>query len=385
MARWRFGVHALDRTGPPRLLQAYLEWLRREHPHDAVEVIALRGGPLESVMGDLARLTVVLDPHQPLPDAADPADAAAVARAAERIGALGLADATVLVSVSAAPMLEWCAFPGPLITWVVEIEEDYRDILFDTPTRWLAGSANTARDVARRWRHHMGAGTPAPDAPPMPAVDIVPEFIAPVVPARTAAEVRAELGLSPGERLVVAAGIGTERKAPDLFVEMAVGVARRDRTLRWVWVGGADGELRQRMAELVHRRGIGAVCFADETDDLASYLAAADVMVHPARQEAFALVCLMAAAVGTPVAAFAGVGGYEEMMGPAAVAAPYPDVAQLAELVRELAAGDWGRWVGERQRQQVQQFLSPQAAPALYRAMGRASQAVDADAIRMRR
>jgi glycogen(starch) synthase len=99
--------------------------------------------------------------------------------------------------------------------------------------------------------------------------------------------------------------------------------------------------------------------------DLADRLAAADILLHPARVDAFPLVCVHAAAAGTPVVAFTDAGGLGEMLGDDLVGAPYPDVVGLVTALERLLDPEVRRAVGEAHRRRAQPFLGSQRIPAL--------------------
>jgi glycosyltransferase involved in cell wall biosynthesis len=93
--------------------------------------------------------------------------------------------------------------------------------------------------------------------------------------------------------------------------------------------------------------------FIGNVSDVAPWIAAADVLLHTARLDAFPLVCLHSALAGTPVVGFDGVGGLREMMGEATVSAPYPDVTALARTVEALAQAETRQCLGIAQQQRV--------------------------------
>lgn len=361
MTRWRIALHALDRTGPPVLARGWLRWLTTERPDDEVEVVAFRGGPLLDDLLRLAPVHVLLDPSEPW-DHAQP-DTERVAEVRRRAGRLAPADVTLLVSVAAGQALPYTSDGGETVAWVVEQGEDLHWLapplqLADRVDRWLAGSDGTRADLAGRG---------------IEVAAVAPEFVeTPEVGADVAARCRGAAGVADDGLLVVGAGIATRRKAPDLFVEVALAHGR-DRTrppATFVWLGGERDPLFDRLRAEVDRLGLRGVRFAGDVVDVTPWLAAADVLLHPARLDAFPLVCVTAAALGTPVVGFSGAGGLEEMFGSAFVGAPYPDVAALADQLRSLADPGARRRAGEGQREAVTPaFLAPQAAPRLHDAV----------------
>jgi glycosyltransferase involved in cell wall biosynthesis len=112
---------------------------------------------------------------------------------------------------------------------------------------------------------------------------------------------------------------------------------------RFVLVGRDAGTLEEtrRRAEAGAFRG--RFLFPGERADVQDFLRAADLFVHPSREEGFSNAVLEAMAAGLPVAAFA-VGGVPEAVedGVTGLLAPPRDAAALAAAVSALA-GDAGR------------------------------------------
>lgn len=360
MTRVRVLLHALDRTGPPMLALALLRWIVANVPDWQVEVLSFRGGPLERELAGLVPVQVLLGHQEPWDHESPPEHRVHELRAALADGEP--VDLTLLVSVAAGQCLTLLPPSGtPVVTWVVEQGEDLHwlgppvDVAARTD-RWLAGSRGTADELARR------LPTPAP-------VEVAPEFIElrPVDRATVAACRRQLLGASDG-RLVVAAGIGTWRKAPDLFIEVALAHRRMfGPGTRFVWIGGERDPLVPLAQSMTSELGeADLIGWESNTADLAEHIAAADVLVHPARLDAFPLVCLHAAAGGTPVAAFEGVGGVPEMMGDHFVGAPYPDIDGLASSVELLLEPVTGRRAAASQQAHVRaRYVAEVAAQRL--------------------
>ncbi len=350
MRRCRVALHALDRTGPPVLGLTFVRWLRRRRPDVDVDVVAFRGGELAGEATRLAPTTIFLDPDEAW-DHADPPPGrcADLARMAAH---LGPADATLLVSVAAGHSLPYLPHEtDPVVCWAVEQGEDLHWL--DGPAdlrartdRWLAGAPGVAEELGGR----LAPGTD---------VYVVPEFVDRVRPddAVQVRHCRGALDPTGSELLVVGAGIATHRKGPDLFHETAVAHHRRaGGPTAWAWLGGQRDPLFHRVLEDARRGPVERFRMFGNVEDVVPWLAAADVMLHPARLDAFPLVCLHAAFAGTPVVGFSGAGGLADMFGPAFAGTPYPDVTALAELVetlrdpdaRQELAGAQSAWAAER-------------------------------------
>ncbi|MFZ4432511.1 MAG: glycosyltransferase family 4 protein [Microthrixaceae bacterium] len=186
------------------------------------------------------------------------------------------------------------------------------------------------------------------------------EVLAPLVePPRAdpeaVAAIRSEVGGGTG-RLVVGCGVAEWRKGADLFVELAARLAGDDGPLL-AWVGGRGRAMSRRLDADVFGAGLaGRVLYTGEVADPAPWLAAADVVVMPSREDPQPLVPVEAALLGTPSAGFE-VGGLADMAAAGALrGAPYPDVVALGTAVTELledrtlaeqvtaAGADW--WAG---------------------------------------
>jgi len=147
---------------------------------------------------------------------------------------------------------------------------------------------------------------------------------------------RAELGVSEDEIAVVASGVRNWRKAPELFVRVALRAHRRYPELPWrfIWVGGED---QGRCENLVRAAGLdGLVVFHPHVSNPIGMVAAADLFLLTAREDAFPLVCVEAAALGRPLVSFDS-GGTSELIRAAncGVIVQFPDVDRLVD---ELAA-----------------------------------------------
>lgn len=349
MHRLRIVVHALDRTGPPMLARAFLRWLTGVRPDLALQVVAVRGGDLVDDLVALGEVTVLLDPHEPW-DRLDP-DPARVRDLHRRTATLADADLTLLVSVAGAPCLPFLP-DTPTVTWVVERGEDLHWLdaglgLRERTTRWVAGATGTRAEVEDRLGLEVHLAPEFVEAPPEPTEHDEVER----------RRRRATLGAGDGDLLVLGAGIATHRKAPDLFVETALAHGRaHGGPTRFVWLGGERDPLFHPLREAIGALGLASrVRLFGNVTDVDPWLAAADVVLHPARLDAFPLVCLHAAAVGTPVIGFQDVSGLEEMFGDAVAAAAYPDLAALADLVEAQRSEPDRLDLAARQRERVHQ------------------------------
>lgn len=147
--------------------------------------------------------------------------------------------------------------------------------------------------------------------------------------ARAAA--RARLGLRPGP-LTVCLGRLSEQKGQDLLLDAWPAVRAAVPAAELVLVG--DGPMREQL----QRAAPPEVRFAGATDDVAPWLAAADVVVQPSRYETLSLSMLEAMASGRTVVATDVQGAREALLhgtSPAGAVVPLDDPAALAAAVAQ--------------------------------------------------
>jgi glycosyltransferase involved in cell wall biosynthesis len=151
--------------------------------------------------------------------------------------------------------------------------------------------------------------------------------------------IRAELGVTDQQLLVVAAGHFGLEKGIDLMLK-AVGEAVQSQpslALHLAVMGTGDPQ----RIETIHRAGreiLGKrVTFLGQRSDPERVFASADLIVHTPRLEAFGLVVVQAMACGVAVVA-AGVGGLPEIVvdGETGLLAPPEDPSATALLIRAL-------------------------------------------------
>ncbi len=171
---------------------------------------------------------------------------------------------------------------------------------------------------------------------PSATMVLAPVLSIDTVDEETRGETRAQLGVGPGQRLVLGCGEASLRKGTDLFVELAGYLASRP-DVRFAWVGRRLRPFDRRLDLDGSLTGLeDRLVWVGEADNAGPYLAAADVLVMPSRDDPQPLVPLEAAMVGTPTAALERDGLAQLGADGAALSAPYPDVAALAACVATL-------------------------------------------------
>ena len=136
-----------------------------------------------------------------------------------------------------------------------------------------------------------------------------------------------------GSGVVKALGRLVHEKGFDLLL-YAAGIAAQRGTAFELQIGGAGPE-GDALKELAERLGIGGqVHFPGWINDVAGYLADADVFVLPSRREAFGIVVLEAMACGIPIVATRTSGPDEILDEQTALLVPPDNPEALAEAVR---------------------------------------------------
>ena len=154
--------------------------------------------------------------------------------------------------------------------------------------------------------------------------------------------IREELEIPENAFVVGASGTVYWRKAPELFVQIAAAVHRRNREtpIYFVWVGGAEkGDFRFFEMEYdVKKLGLEKyVRFLEHKPNPLDYYAALDVFAMVSREDPYPLVCLETASLGKPVICFAGAGGMPEFVeNDSGFIVPYLDIEGVAERILEL-------------------------------------------------
>ena len=160
---------------------------------------------------------------------------------------------------------------------------------------------------------------------------------------------RLRLGIPPHALVVGACGTLEWRKAPEIFLLVAAGVARvlGPAAPHFVWVGGEEhARVREALAHDVRRLGLeGRVHFTGVLARPLPVFTLFDAFLLTSREDPFPLVCLEAAALGVPTVCFAGGGGMAEFVrDDAGVVVPYLDVVAAADALVGL--------LGDRARRQ---------------------------------
>jgi hypothetical protein len=139
----------------------------------------------------------------------------------------------------------------------------------------------------------------------------------PVAPdAAAAARVRRELGIAPGEALILGIGYADMRKGFDLFLALwRVLQWRGRRRAHFCWLGDMDPAMRDWLAEeIAGAKATGSFHMPGRRDDVPAFLNVADGVALTSREDPFPSVALEALAAGLPVFAFDRSGGIPDLL-----------------------------------------------------------------------
>jgi glycosyltransferase involved in cell wall biosynthesis len=151
---------------------------------------------------------------------------------------------------------------------------------------------------------------------------------------RPTGEIRRALGLSPATPTVGIVARLVPIKAHEVFLDMAVDVARARPDVAFLVVG--DGERRQALEEAARSRGLGSrVHFLGWRADVDRVYADLDVVVLTSRNEGSPVALIEAMAAARPVVATR-VGGVGELVGDSGLLTDVDDARALALGVRRL-------------------------------------------------
>lgn len=383
-----FMSHAAERTGPPIIMLHLARWLRSNTDLD-FELLFLQGGELEDEFRTLAKVWILdeWDPPRPAVILDSLAWKFGFERHAPTIRARALrwrmrkARNYDLVYVNTAgsvrPLRYLPRGERTVITHVHELSvgldfhlppED-RTLISEVTEHYIAVSDAVAEETVRAFGARPEAVTRQ-----YGFIELPPEH----APESETDALRRSLGIPAGAAVVGAAGLTHWRKAPDLFVQVARLVRDRgDGAMpHFVWVGGESGgpELEPVRYDLEQAGLEDHVHFLGHHADPIPLFRLFDVLLLPAREDAFPLVCLEAASIGVPIICFDN-GGMPEFVGDdeRGFVVPYPDLGAMADRTLTLLGDpDLRARMGEAAKEKARVENSVEVgAAAIYRELQR--------------
>jgi L-malate glycosyltransferase len=196
-------------------------------------------------------------------------------------------------------------------------------------------------------------------------VEVIPNFFAPQSPTRTRDTVRAELGLAPGEAMLLHTSNLRPVKRIDLLLQTVAQIRPRE-SFRLVVLAG--GDFSGFMTEAARLGIADRVVVRENVLAIEDYLHAADLGLFTSEMESFCLSILEAMTFGCPSAAFA-VGGIAEVVETSRSGAlvPFGDTAALARSVEQLLADPARRHtLGQAARERALALFSADRVVARY-------------------
>ncbi|HEX8395424.1 MAG TPA: glycosyltransferase family 4 protein [Longimicrobium sp.] len=170
----------------------------------------------------------------------------------------------------------------------------------------------------------------------------------PRAPRRSAAEVRAELGLPEDARVLLTVARFTAQKGHAHLLDAVPAVLAAEPRARFVWVG--DGPLRASIQRRAREMGVSeAIIIPGTRGDVPELMGAAELCILPSLFEGLPLVALEAMAMGVPVIGTDVCGTAEAVRdGRTGLLVPAGDAGALAEAIRAALADPealrrWGR------------------------------------------
>jgi glycosyltransferase involved in cell wall biosynthesis len=295
--------HEATRTGSPRVLHDLVRHVRRDLDRPlAVKILA--GGPMAPQLAGLGD-----------------------------VDATGATPAAVLINSSLAAAEAWRYDPStPIGIYVHEEGEALRTL----PPRAVAALRERCDQVwcvsesGRQDLEELGIDPSR--------ISVLPPVVRPpgAVGSADRDDVRRQLDLPPGTRLVAACGEANWRKGADLFLDVARRLAV-DPGLGFVWIGRRPRAFARVLDHDTRSLGLQErLRWTGEVPDPTLILREADLLTVTSREDPQPLVPLEAALVDTPTVGFA-VGGMVDMAeASSAVTVRYPDTSGLADAARRV-------------------------------------------------
>jgi glycosyltransferase involved in cell wall biosynthesis len=235
--------------------------------------------------------------------------------------------------------------------------------LYNQLDRWSLPAARKVLTVSAQFRDELIAKGVLPDR-----IEIIQNSIRPdwgeafkmQFAGAQCSELRSELGIADGRRVILAVGrLSREKDHMTLLAAMA---GLEQRSCQLVIVG--DGPERGRIEREIARLGLsGSVTLTGQRDSAERFYAIADIAVLPSVTEGSSNALLEAMAAGVPVVATA-VGGTPEIVTheESALLVPPGNAGEMGAAIRRLATdAELGKRLAERSRQLIREQHAPDA------------------------
>jgi glycosyltransferase involved in cell wall biosynthesis len=358
MSRFLAVTHTASVTGAPMNLIHLLRWIR-DHTGIEVHTLVLEDGPLVPRFAECGGVTVI-DRHTSAKmlslaerglnkmGASGVENIVASARLGPQLRGLEGFDVAYLNSATSIRIARHLPPVRLRVSHVHELDVALRtmeppdyDALRTYPDAWIAASPPVREFMTGEM------------ALPADRVLLHEEFIAAHALSQRSISVREIEAcrrqvpeLPTTAAVVIGCGTLDWRKGPDLFIQLACEVRRRDRRpVHFVWIGGEHrGAEWERVRSDRDRAGADHVHFLPTVADPAPWFATADVFALTSREDPLPLVCLECGVLGTPVVTYrnGGIPGLLQQSGPAAAGGiiDHLDVNAMADQIVDLLHAD---------------------------------------------
>jgi glycosyltransferase involved in cell wall biosynthesis len=289
-----------------------------------VHVLLLRAGPL-------------LGAYHAAGDVQVAADKSVVGNLLDQYRAMGVRR-VIVNTTAAAGVAPWAREHGLDVTMLVhELPQLLREYNLEIHAR---RAAEVARQVVFSSGYLRDKFAAAVDMDDLPAVVLAQGNYQNLrFDAAARAKVRAGLGLSDKQFLVLGAGYAHLRKGFDLFLQMARKFSTQRKDVHFVWAGNIEAAMGIYLGpEIAAATAAGCFTHVPFTEDVGGYFSAADVLALTSREDPLPTVVMEALACGVPCVAFDESGGIPELLRAenAGIVVPMADVDGFAAALASL-------------------------------------------------
>ncbi len=148
-------------------------------------------------------------------------------------------------------------------------------------------------------------------------------------------ELKQQLGISPDNIVVFGCGTTDWRKGPDLFLKTAIEACKKNKLLKFIWIGGDPSSYMQIVKQVSLEENI---LFLGNQQQSRRYYYIGDIFFLSSREDPCPLVALEAADAGLPLICFSETGNTPFFVGEdAGITVPFEDTTAATEAILLLA------------------------------------------------
>jgi len=336
-----FITHETTRTGSPKVLLLFLQWINAQHPEIIVDVLALRGGALEGEfkivchsyysfyqLTKLKKLNIFKRVLSKLKLFKIPnLEKLLVEKLAKKN--YNLIYANSIPSLHIAATLKAQSKNSKLLLHLHELEVvlnlflNKNDNALPVVDKFIAASGIVKTNLINNWN--------------------IPKSIIEMVYECSNIEIKENGVLSKSKKdkvfTIGASGNVHWRKGPDIFLQVARYIFSNypNIVVKFVWVGKISFEEQIILEEDIHKLNLKEkVLFTGEVENPSIYFNDFDVFVMTSREDPFPLVCIEVGMLGKPIICFKGATGSEEIIkDTGGFVVPYLDIEAMSGKIIE--------------------------------------------------